>query len=115
MPEPIRIHLDENCDVNLADELRSLGIDVTTSYEVGLEGANDWKQLEFAHAAQRVIVSHDFDMIKLHKAGVAHHGIIFRKMHRRSIAVMIEGIMRVCETHDRDGMIGLLVKLSAQG
>jgi uncharacterized protein with PIN domain len=112
MPEVIRIHLDENCDSNLATELRSLGFDVTTSYEVGLKGAVDWKQLGFANAEGRVMVSHDYDMIKLHKAGVAHHGIIYRKIHRRTIALMIEGIVRASETYDRDSMIGVLVKLT---
>ena len=113
MPEVIRIHLDENCDSSLATELRSLGFDVTTSYEIGLKGAVDWKQLEFAHAEGRVMVSHDYDMIKLHNAGVAHHGIIYRKIHRRTIANMVEGIVRVSETYDRDGMVGILVKLGA--
>jgi uncharacterized protein with PIN domain len=115
MPEPIRIHLDENCDVNLASVLRSLGIDVTTSDEVGLKGAHDRKQLEFAYAERRVIVSYDYDTIKLHKAGVSHHGIIYRKIHRRTIAGMIEGIIRVCETHDLEGMVRNLVKLTDPG
>jgi uncharacterized protein with PIN domain len=115
MPEPIRLHLDENCDLNLAPVLRGLGFDVTTSYEVGLKGANDRRQLEFANAEQRVIVSHDYDMIKLHKAGAVHHGIIYRKIHRRTIEVMVEGIVRVREARDRDAMIGVLVKLTEQG
>jgi len=110
--DPIRIHLDENCDVGLASELRAYGMDVTTTYDMGLPGSSDRRQLEFAHAERRVVISHDFDMVKLHRAGVVHQSIIHGKMNRRSVAEMGEEILKVAELHGPKGLVGLLVKLS---
>ena len=47
---PIRYHLDENVDVAVAIGLRQRGIDVSVSREEALLGAEDEKQLEFAHS-----------------------------------------------------------------
>jgi predicted nuclease of predicted toxin-antitoxin system len=93
------------------DRTPNRGIDPTTTYEVGLKAVNDWKQIEFAESKQRVFVSHDGDMIKLHKRGLSHHGIIYRKMNKKTFDEIIEGIVRVCESRDRDSMVRVLVNL----
>jgi hypothetical protein len=48
MPRTIRFHLDEHVATAVADGLRRLGIDVTTTSEVGLRGVNDQAQLAYA-------------------------------------------------------------------
>ena len=108
MPKTIRIHLDENYARGIAIGLRSRGIDVTTTFEVGLREASDEKQLEFALTDQRVLVSHDADLVKLHRSGMAHYGVIYSPITRRSIGEMIEGIVLIWEIYERDEMIGRL-------
>ena len=108
MPANIRIHLDEHCSNQIAEGLRRLGIDVTTSREAGLLGVIDERQLEYAHSHGRVIVTCDSDYLRLHHSGAPHHGIIYSKMGRRSIGEMVQGIGLICEFYSRDEMIGRL-------
>ncbi len=72
---PIRFHLDEHIPASIAAGLRRRGIDVTTSIESGLVGADDTAQLSFAASAGRVLVTHDADFLRLHAEGLAHAGI----------------------------------------
>jgi predicted nuclease of predicted toxin-antitoxin system len=104
MPRTIRIHLDENCARSLAAGLRQQGIDVTTTPEANLCEASDEKQLEFALTEQRVIVSHDTDMLKLHASGVNHGGIIYSRIGRRTNRELTEGIVLICDHYTSEEM-----------
>jgi predicted nuclease of predicted toxin-antitoxin system len=72
----IRFHLDENCDPRIAVGLRLHGIDVTTTSEARPQGASDERQLAYAIAEGRVIVTRDADFLRLDTAGTVHNGII---------------------------------------
>jgi uncharacterized protein with PIN domain len=73
----IRFHLDENCDPRIAVGLRLYGIDVTTTSEAGLRRAADERQLGYAAAEGRVIVTRDADFLRLDAAGAVHAGIVY--------------------------------------
>ena len=80
----IKYHLDEHIDSAVAAGLRLRGVDVTTTIEQGLDGASDLRQLEFALANGRVLVTCDSDFIALANSGVPHEGIVFwTARHRR--------------------------------
>ncbi len=72
---PIRFHLDEHIPSAVAAGLRRRNIDVTTSVEAGLVGADDPAQLAFATTSGRVLVTYDDDFLRLHNEGAAHAGI----------------------------------------
>lgn len=72
--ERLRFHLDENVDPAVADGLQRRGVDVTTCQESGLLEAPDDRQLAFAVAEGRVLITHDEDFLALAKAGVSHAG-----------------------------------------
>ena len=74
---PLRFHLDENVDPNVAQELRRRGVEVTTTVEVGLTGRSDDDQLAFSAATARVLVTGDSDFLRLHNHGVRHSGLAF--------------------------------------
>ena len=74
---PIRFHLDEHISTSIAAGLRRRGIDVTTTVEAGLMGADDQSQLSFATSHGRVMVTHDADFLRLHAAGTSHAGIAY--------------------------------------
>jgi predicted nuclease of predicted toxin-antitoxin system len=66
MPRIIRYHLDEHVDFAVAEGLRRRGINLTTTAEVGLLGADDLDHIAFAVADGRVIFSNDSDFLRLH-------------------------------------------------
>lgn len=86
MPSPIRFHLDESVTTVLALALRRRGIDVTTTAETGLISADDQRQLDFARAAGRVLVTRDHHFLALAKQGAEHVGIVYwlPRRHRLS-------------------------------
>ena len=88
----IRFHLDENVDHAAAQGLRQRGIDVTTSTDAGLIGATDEAQLAFALAEQRVLVTHDRDILRLHAAGAKHSGIAYCHLEARLIGEIIRNL-----------------------
>jgi len=102
----LRFHLDENMDQAIAVGLRARGIDVMTTLEVGLGGASDQRQLEFALNEQRVIVSYDDDLLALHGAGVAHAGIAFISLRTRSIGQIILKLASLSRNYDPADLTG---------
>jgi hypothetical protein len=94
----LRFHLDENVDPAIADGLRRRGIDVTTSLDAQLIGADDEDHLSFAVAENRVIVSHDDDFLRLAASGWLHTGIAYCRPHKRTIGEIVEylALMDAC-------------------
>lgn len=91
----IRFHLDESVDPAVADGLRRRGADATTSQEIGLLGADDRSQLDFANGESRVIVTHDEDFLALVRAGAAHAGIAYCHPEARSIGQIIAALLLI--------------------
>jgi predicted nuclease of predicted toxin-antitoxin system len=77
MPRTIRFHLDENVDPAVADGMRRLGADVTTTAEAGLTSASDLEQLDHIRAQSRVMFTEDADFLRLHSQGEPHPGIAY--------------------------------------
>jgi hypothetical protein len=104
MPQTIRFHLDEDVNPAIAAGLRRRGVDVTTSQAVGLLGAPDPMQLAYAHAAGRVLFTHDDDHPKLNAQGVEHSGIADCHGLQRSTGEMIESLVLIWELCKPEGM-----------
>ena len=78
----IRIYLDEDVNVLIAQLLRARGFDVTTTREVGQLGKSDSEQLTYAVNQGRTLLTHnrvDFEALAQAylAAGQMHYGIIF--------------------------------------
>ncbi len=102
----IRFHLDENVSGTVGSALRRRGIDVTTSADAGLIGAEDHEQLRFAVSEDRVIVTHDDDFTRLHAEGVVHAGICYCHKDKHSIGDLVRLLMLVHECFTEDEMRG---------
>jgi predicted nuclease of predicted toxin-antitoxin system len=76
MARTIRFHLDEHVNPAIADGLRRRGIDVATTADAGLLGADDLLHIAFAMPEGRVICTNDEDFLKWHDQGVQHCGIV---------------------------------------
>jgi len=93
----IRFHLDEHVPRAVANALRRLGIDATTTPEAGLRQAVDLAHLAFAKREGRVIVTQDADFLRYHVQGVPHAGIAYCQKGSRSIGQMAETLRLMYE------------------
>jgi len=86
-------HLDENVADAVADGLRLRGFDVTTTAEQNLKGGSDEVHIAYCLQSDRVIVSHDPDILRLPSAGVNHAGVAFRAAARGEIGHLVRRLM----------------------
>jgi len=61
--DPVSFFFDQHMPSAAADGLRRHGADVLTAHEAGRCGLPDEKQIRFATAADRVVVTHDEDYL----------------------------------------------------
>jgi predicted nuclease of predicted toxin-antitoxin system len=110
MPRTIRFHLDEHVPHAIANGLRRLGIDVTTSTETCLIEATDAAQLAYGLAHGRVIVTQDDDFLALAASGVPHAGLAYCAPSSRTIEIIgfLELIWEVYEPNEMIGRIEFL-------
>ena len=89
---PIRFHLEEHLNPAIADGLKRLGIDVTTTMEAGLLGAADREHLAFALAEGHVVFTNDSDFLNRHDAGEAHAGIVYCRQGLHNLREILRGL-----------------------
>ena len=87
---PIRFHLDEHIDPIIVTGLQRRGIDVTTTVDAGLLGAQDTEHIAFASLHHRIILKHDPDFLRLAESGVERRGILFVYAVTRIVGQIIE-------------------------
>jgi predicted nuclease of predicted toxin-antitoxin system len=101
---PVAFHLDEQIPPALADALRSRGIDVTTTTDVGLIGTGDGEHLAFAAKAGRVLITQDVDFLRLHAQRTPHAGIAFWRQQTRSIGEVLRRLLLIHAALSPDDM-----------
>lgn len=104
----IRFHLDENVSGAIASSLRHRGIDVTTSADAGLIGADDRDHIRFALLQNRVVVTHDDDFTRIHTDSVVHAGICYCHKDKYSIGDLVRLLLLASECFTEDEMPGHL-------
>jgi len=106
MPRTIRFHLDEHVPHAVADSLRRLGIDVTTTTDAGLLGTDDAAHLSFAWAEQRIIFTEDDDFLVLASQGMAHAGLTYCRQNTRSIGYIVRALELLWDVYEPSEMVG---------
>jgi len=104
MPRTIRFHLDEHVAHAVAHGLRRRGIDVTTTGDAGLSGADDLDHVAFAMPERRVIVTCDGDFLRINDQGIDHPGIAFSRTQTLSIGEIIRGLELIWELLEPEEM-----------
>ena len=101
----VRYHLDESVDPAVAIGLRRRGVDATTAADQGLLGATDQRQLDFAVADQRMLVTHDQDFLRITAAGATHHGIAYCPPQARSIGEIVRRLTQLWRDRQAEDFI----------
>jgi predicted nuclease of predicted toxin-antitoxin system len=85
----MKFHTDEHVPEAVALGLRSRGFDVSTTPQAGLLSASDNEQLAHCRTQERVMVSHDADMLRLAATGIEHAGIAYCHNQRYKPGMLI--------------------------
>lgn len=100
MPRTIRFHLDEHVPHAVADGLRRLGIDVTTTADASLLGALDADQIAYGLAQGRVLFTEDDDFLVLAAAGTLHAGVVYCHQNTRSLGQIIRALELIWQVYE---------------
>lgn len=100
MPRTIRFHLDEHVARAVAEGLRRLGIDATTTADASLLGADDAEQAAFGLAHDRVIFTEDDDLLVWSAAGKPHAAIVYCHQNTRSIGQIVRALELIWEVYE---------------
>ncbi len=104
----LRIYLDENVDVRVAEGLRRRGIDARTAAEEGKLGATDAEHLAHAETLGAVLFTHDHHLIELaaehSRRGLNHSGVLFVDLHRFRLGECIRRLALYAELATPDEM-----------
>jgi predicted nuclease of predicted toxin-antitoxin system len=100
MPRTIRFHLDEHCDPAIAAGLRLHGVDVTTTPEARLLGAEDEEHIAYGMTTGRVIFTQDQDFLRLHAKRMEHRGIAFCYQQNRGVGQIIASLLLIWEIYE---------------
>lgn len=111
MTDRIRFHLDEHIHSAIAEGLRRRGIDVTTTAEAGLRGAEDEKHIEFALQSGRVTFTQDNDFLRLHSQGVPHAGIAYCRHGTHTIGQILRSLTVIHESMKPEEVAGQILYL----
>ncbi len=90
----LRIYIDENVDIRIAEGLKNRGIEVFSAKQKGMTGASDLEHFTYAFQIRAVIFTHDRHFLKIAKKliddGKNHCGVIFVSMNKLSIGECIK-------------------------
>ena len=103
----MKIKLDENLPVRVAQPLRSAGHDVDSVVEEGLAGATDVEVLAQATSSDRLVVTLDrgFADVRVHPPG-SHAGVIVLRVDDQSPLTIVQEVQRLLDAVDIDDLIG---------
>lgn len=95
----MKIKLDENLPSALAESLKSLGHDVQTTLDEGLQGRDDSAIWRAAQAESRFLITQDLDFSDIRQfTPGAHSGALLvrlREPSRQNLLALVEEIFRI--------------------
>ncbi len=100
----VKLYTDEHVPKAVEKGLRERGVDVVTTHEAGMLGADDREQLAFARKESRVLFTQDEDFLKIHASGFAHAGIVYVRQETK-IGRIVRGLMLVYDVMDAGDMV----------
>ncbi len=106
-PPPLRLYLDEDVDVLLADLLTAHGYDCLTTTKAGRLGSTDEEQLQYTAQESRVLITHnriDFeDLARLWWSARQDHAGIVLALRRADVYDLARHLLPVLRLYDQAG------------
>jgi len=107
VPPPLRLYLDEDVDVLLANLLTAHGYDCLTTAAAGRLGSTDEEQLQFAAQDSRILITHnrtDFEnLARIWWAAQQDHAGIVLALRRADVYNLARHILPVLRFYDQAG------------
>jgi predicted nuclease of predicted toxin-antitoxin system len=104
----LKIYIDENVDVRVAEGLRRRGIKAFSAIEKGKTGISDMEHFQYATEMQAVIFTHDHHFLGIANAaaeeGKSHWGVIFVEMNKLSVGECIKRLALYAEVLSAEDM-----------
>lgn len=110
----LRFYLDENVEIDLAQQLRLRKIEAVTVRELDLLGKDDLFHLQNATQMGYVLCTYDSDYVQLAYQGIEHAGILFGIWNKHNIGDwvrVIEFIYEILAPADMQNQIEFLSSL----
>ncbi len=97
----MRVKLDENLPVALANVLTAIGHDVDTVEQEHLTGRSDEAVWQATQVAERFLITQDLDFsdTRLFAPGT-HHGVLLVRLANPGRRALLERVSRLFETED---------------
>ena len=110
----MRLYIDHDVDVGLAERLRRRGHDVLTTLEASNTEASDESQLAFATTQERIFLTHNRrDFRRLHRlwteGGRMHYGIVISA--HIPLLDLERRMLRLLSTYTLEDLRGRLIPL----
>lgn len=91
----MKFHADEHVPDAVILGLRRRGFDATTTADAALIGASDSNQIAYCLKANRVIITHDADILRLAADGAAHAGIAYCHNQKYKIGQLLSKLLQL--------------------
>ncbi len=106
----MRIKLDENLPVALADALAGLGHDTETVHREGLSGKPDVLVWEAAQRENRFLITQDLDFSDTRRFRPrTHHGILVVRLAKPGRLALYQRVVDLFSTEDVGAWVGSFV------
>ena len=102
----IQYHLDQHVSGAIAHGLRLREIEVTTTFEAGLQDASDLEHIVYARTGGRVIFTQDDDFLRHHQAGIQHAGIVYSRQGARKIGEIVRYLKLLHDCLEMEDIMG---------
>lgn len=97
----MRIKLDENLPISLADLLTEAGHDADTSTQENLTGVEDQELWRAAQAAGRFLITQDLDFSDIRRFPPgSHSGLLLIRLDHPSRSELLERMRQILRTED---------------
>ena len=102
----MKIKIDENLPIDVADLLQSAGHDALTVFDQKLIGGNDNHILEVCKAEERTLITLDLDFSDIRSYPPEEYfGLIVLRLHRQDKSYVLEIIRRIVSLLDHEQVL----------
>jgi predicted nuclease of predicted toxin-antitoxin system len=115
----LRLFMDENIPTVVAKVLREQGFDVVRPQEIGLQGADDKTQLQWATEHGYVVFTFDKGTMvqtvrRWVSQGLEHGGVIVcEQMPKDAVSVIVRWLKNVAQVHTNETLRNVTLHLGA--